>query len=318
MTTKTNLHSIDKIIIVPPRITSLDGFKHIIAHTVMDVFDIDQMSDKAYPLWQFLKNDDHGAEHVYNVYQKALDIADEVELKTNLKVRRDVLYVMIALHDSGRFHMCRPNESDSPAQIATKQKKEAIADSRHALYGQAQLRLALAKLAEKGIAIDPQIIEDINNYIYNHDYMTPMLNGDRYTEPSTIEGQIARLADRISTDAITEIERYRKTGKRRGTAFFNPKIDFEDRVNFRFSQAGSYIKAGKLDQFMFFATLLAVKASDFAHPVLQEIYQGRAPQKRAAAEHIFTMAEQEGIDPAIIAQMREVVKEYGKLYEFEF
>jgi len=61
---------------------------------------------------------------------------------------------------------------------------------------------------------------------------------------------------------------------------------------------------------------LAVKASDFTHPVLQEIYQARSPQKHAAAEHIFTMAAQEGIDTATITQMREVVKEYAMLYEF--
>lgn len=313
---RPNPHSIGSVITVPHQDEKLSGFKRIVAQTVRDIFGIEQEDERAYPLQQFLDNDDHGAEHVYNVYQKALDIADAVELKTKTKVRRDVLYVMIALHDSGRFHMPKPDESDSPKQAAIKQKKAAVADSRHALYGMAQLRFALSKLASKGITIDPQVIQDINNYIYNHDYMTPMLNGDRYTEPYSIEGQIARLADRISTDAVAEMERYWKTGKRLGTNFFNPEISFQQRRDFRFSQAGSYIKAGKLDQFMFFATLLAVKASDFTHPVLQEIYQGRAPQKRAAAEHIFTMAEQEGIDPAIIAQMREVVKEYSVLYEF--
>ncbi|MFA7284905.1 MAG: hypothetical protein WC004_03725, partial [Candidatus Absconditabacterales bacterium] len=181
---KRNPHSIDSVITIPHQDEKLPGFKRIVAQTVRDVFGIEQEDERAYPLQQFLDNDDHGAEHVYNVYQKALDIADAVEIKTKLKVRRDVLYVMIALHDSGRFHTSKPDPQDTPAQIAIKKKKEDIADSRHALYGQAQLRLALEKLADKGITIDPQIIQDINNYIYNHDYMTPMLNGDRYTEPS--------------------------------------------------------------------------------------------------------------------------------------
>jgi hypothetical protein len=62
-----------------------------------------------------------------------------------------------------------------------------------------------------------------------------------YTEPSSVEGQIVRLSDRISTDPIPEIERYWETGKRLNTPYFKNTISFQDRIDFNFTKIGSYI-----------------------------------------------------------------------------
>ncbi len=180
---------------------------------------------------------------MYNVFTKASEIADEVEEKTEANVDRNMLYTMIALHDSGRFHVQAPESGDTEKDTKRKEKKAKRADSKHELYGVAQMKFALAKLKKEGKEIDPEIEKKIAEYVYNHDYMTPQLNGDRFHEPSSIEGQIARLADRISTSAITEIERYWKTGKRMGTTFFKEEIPFSARESFRFSDIGKYIKA---------------------------------------------------------------------------
>jgi hypothetical protein len=43
-----------------------------------------------------------------------------------------------------------------------------------------------------------------------------------------------RLADRVSVPVEEEIVRYRETGKRLNTRYFNDQISFEERVNFTF------------------------------------------------------------------------------------
>jgi len=49
---------------------------------------------------------------------------------------------------------------------------------------------------------------EIADYVFNHDFMNARLEDSKYSEPTSIEGQIVRLADRISTDVETEIQRY--------------------------------------------------------------------------------------------------------------
>lgn len=134
----------------------------------------------------FLENDDHGVEHIYNVFKKAQEIADKMEQAGEI-VDRDILYVMIALHDSGRFHVEAPDTTDDEKQMKRKERKAKRADSKHELYGVAQLKFGLAKLKAKGVAIDPATIRKIQEYVYNHDYMTPQLNGDKFHEPSSLE-----------------------------------------------------------------------------------------------------------------------------------
>jgi len=265
-----------------------------------------------------LTNDDHGAEHVYNVYKKADEIADIVEQQTGEKIDRPLLYVMVALHDSGRFIMEAPVDWESTTEVDRKSKKTKKADGKHEFFGTAQLRSAVLHLKKKWIHLDPITVEKIREYVYNHDYMTPELNWDRFHEPSSLEWQIARLADRISTPAVPELERYRATWKRFKTPFFNKNISFEDRKNFTFGQMWKYMKAWKLDQFMFFATLLAVKSKDFKHPVLQELYKERIPQKKEAIERILSLAVEENIDAETIQAIKETLKQYSQIYEFDF
>ncbi|MEI6774716.1 MAG: hypothetical protein WCL18_08285 [bacterium] len=127
----------------------------------------------------------------------------------------------------------------------------------------------------------------------NHDFFNERLDGEKYHEPTSIEGQITRLADRISTPIQQEIERYRETGKRLGTVYFNNKITWQERIEFTFANMKTYITSGKFDEFTFFLSLLAQKDSDFSHPVLAKIYQQWATTKHQGIESILHIAKAE-------------------------
>lgn len=311
---------IEEIITIPSATLWLEQFRAITAKNVKEIFEFDETEKgKSYWLQQFLKNNDHGAEHVYNVYKKADEIAKQIEIETWESIDHNLLYIMIALHDSGRFHMEAPIEWESVSEKSRKEKKAQKADRRHELYGVSQFKFALAKLKKKWIAVDPLITEKVVDYVYNHDFMSEKLSGKwRFHEPLSLEWKIARLADRISTPAIPELERYRETWKRMWTIFYNPDINFAEREAFSFANIWKYAKEWKLDQFMFFSTLLAVKSSDFWYPVLQKIYSERAPQKREAAERIISLAREEHISEIIIEQMKHTLQQYAQVYEFDF
>ncbi|USN55075.1 MAG: hypothetical protein H6765_00175 [Candidatus Peribacteria bacterium] len=177
-----------------------------------------------------------------------------------------------------------PEECDDNTEGKNKRKLKH-ADKNHELYGVAQFRKALKYLSTVGITtgesnqsetyvFDPERIAKVEDYIANHDYLTPKMNGDRFHEPVSLEGKIARLADRISeSNPAAEVQRYRDTGKRLQTAFFKPSISAAERDAFSFGKIGEYAKQGKLDQFMFFEAIFAVTPEDFSHPVLQDIYR---------------------------------------------
>lgn len=320
MMNKSNYTAIKEVIDIPSPTLWLEQFRDITAKNVKDIFQFDEKdTNRSYWLQQFLENSDHGAEHVYNVYKKADEIAHQIEVETWEKIDHDLLYIMIALHDSGRFYMEPPVEWDSFSEKQRKEKKAEKTDRRHELYGVFQFRFALAKMKKRWIEIDPAIVDKVIDYVYNHDFMSEKLSWKwRFHEPLSLEWKIARLADRISTPAIPELERYRETGKRRWTTFYNPDITFAEREVFSFAKIWQYAKEWKLDQFMFFSTLLAIKSSDFWHPVLQEIYSKWAPQKREAAERIISLAREEHIDEIIIDQMKHTLQQYAKVYEFDF
>lgn len=317
---KEQFTPVDQIVTIPSPTLWLEQFRYITAKNVKEIFSFDEKDiAKYYWLQQFLTNNDHWAEHVYNVYKKADEIAQKIEQETGEKIDHNLLYIMIALHDSGRFHMEAPIDWESDDEQKRKSHKAKKADKRHELYGVSQFRFALAKMKKRWIEVDPNIIDKVIDYVYNHDFMSEKLSWKgRFHEPLSLEWKIARLADRISTPAIPELERYRETWKRMWTTYYNPDITFAEREAFSFAKGWEYAKAWKLDQFMFFATLLAIKASDFWHPVLQKIYNERAPQKREAAQRIISLAREEHIDESIITQMEETLHQYAIAYEFDF
>lgn len=316
---KEQFTPVNQIVTIPSSTLWLEQFRDITAKNVKEIFEFDEKdSNKSYWLQQFLENSDHGAEHVYNVYKKADEIAQKIE-ETGEKIDHDLLYIMIALHDSGRFHMEAPIDWESDDEQKRKSNKAKKADKRHELYGVSQFRFALAKMKKRWIEVDPNIIDKVVDYVYNHDFMSEKLSWKgRFHEPLSLEWKIARLADRISTPAIPELERYRETWKRMWTTYYNPDITFAEREAFSFAKGWEYTKAWKLDQFMFFATLLAIKASDFWHPILQKIYSEWAPQKREAAQRIISLAREEHIDESIITQMEKTLHQYAIAYEFDF
>ena len=205
------------------------------------VFRIDAGDIKSFPFDQFVENADHGAVHAYNVYKRACATADTYQAKTGQKIDRQLLYIMSAMHDSGRFRYSFPNPSDTPAQVTAKEKKRAKAEREHARYGLAQINLAKQKLQAAGVQIPPEDYEKIKDYILNHDFFNTRLDGDAYSEPQSIEGQIVRLSDRTSVPVTEEIDRYRETGKRLKTPYFVDGIDLKDRLDFSFPKIKEYI-----------------------------------------------------------------------------
>lgn len=312
------------MVVVPTINWWLEEFKESVKTTMKQIFWISVGDKKAFWLEQFLENWDHGAEHVFNVFKKDLEIADVVEKRTGVKIDRTKLFIMTLLHDSGRFRMIDSSkyiwwDSEISEKHQTKVSKfNKNSDSKHEYFWTVVLKNAVEKLRNQWYDLDDTFVEEVREYVYNHDYMTPHLNGDRFQEPKSLEWQIARLADRISTSVIEEIDRYWATWKRMWTQYFNPSITFEERKDFKFSKIGDYFKAWKLDQFMFFATLLAVKKEDFKNPVLQEIYAERAPEKKHAADHIVQVARDEWFDSQTIEQIKQTLTDYSEIYDFDF
>ncbi len=298
--------------------TSLDEFVAYTGDSLAKVFGIAPGTSKSFAFQHYLDNEDHGVEHSYNVYKKASGIADLYESKTGISIDRQLLYIMSAMHDSGRFRYSFPNSSDTPAQVTAKEKKRAKAEREHARYGLAQINLAKQKLQAAGIQISPEDYEKIKDYILNHDFFNTRLDGDAYSEPQSIEGQIVRLSDRTSVPVTEEIDRYRETGKRLGTPYFVDGIDLKDRLDFSFPKVKQYIMAWKFDEFTFFLALLSQSASDFSDPVLAGIYQDWAKSKQAGVSKILSIAKEEWYTQEQLKKMEILIKEYFEHFKITF
>lgn len=62
----------------PVGLQSYEEFKQGTVENIHDIFDMDTKSQEL-SFQNFLENTDHGLEHEYNVYQKAIEIADRYE-----------------------------------------------------------------------------------------------------------------------------------------------------------------------------------------------------------------------------------------------
>lgn len=279
-----------------PENRNFDEYKNVTEENVREVFDMQGWDDSMPESFEvFLENMDHGIEHTYNVYTKALDIADTIEERTWEEIDRDMLYIMAIMHDSWRFHL-----SDNE----TKQNK---CESKHNKCGVAQIRLFQKRLKNKWVDLSEEKVSSIMDYIYNHDFLNDRLDWASLKEPDSLEWQIVRLADRISTDVIPEVRRYWETWKRKNTPLIKDNITLDDRVNFSFDKIWEYIKSWKLDQMFFFFWLLSVSSEDFSNPVLAELYNDWAVEKYKAVDEILKIAEEEWYNTD---EVKKVIDDY--------
>lgn len=297
---------------IPQSSCNYDEFSRTVKDTIISLFNLDT-PEKRISLEFFENNQDHGLLHVYTVWKKALYIADTIEDETGEQVDRTILYVMILAHDSWRSHRYLVDDRTSKEKISHKHKTN---DRKHPLYWTAQVRLAVRKLQEKGMVVDPSKLRDVYDYVYNHDYLNDNLSGGRYKKPRSLEWQIARLADRVSESVLWEVKRYRETGKRMGTPYFISHIPLEARKDFHFGRAGEYAAKWWLDQCMFFGALLSIKPQDFSHPVLQKLYKAWAIDKKDAIDYIMKEAENLWYDKKTLAKLDEVITYYAQIYDF--
>ena len=244
---------------------------------------------------EFLDNQDHWIEHTFNVYKKALEIADIYTKKTWVTIDLDTIYIMSVMHDAWRFHF---------SKNSIKQEK---CERHHNECWAAQLRLFRKRLLQKWINVSDEKYNSILDYILNHDYMTERLDWKYLKEPKSIEGQIVRLADRISTDVRQEVRRYWATWKRRKTLLYNPNITLDDRVSFSYDRISEYIVKWKLDQIFFFLTLISITWDEFSDKILSEIYDEWSLEKENAIDEILKIADEEWYDRI---ELSNIIMEY--------
>ncbi len=314
MKEKTNL----KNIIKHPESKSLETFVSTTRQNLMNVYNIDADSSKLIPFDTFAKNIDHGAKHVFNVYKKSLELAKEIERQLGVEVDKTLLYIMSVYHDSGRFREPIISDQDTENQIQAKQRKKVKSEREHARYGVAQIKLWINKLKDINVSIPEEDQKKIEDYILNHDFFNTRLDWAKYQEPYSLEWQITRLSDRISTPIEEEIERYRETWKRMNTTYFKKDIPFQERVDFSFANMWNYIKTWRFDEFTFFLSLLSQSPSDFSNPVLHDIYAKRQSNKNKWIKKILEIAKQEWYNDEDISEMKNMVDQYLHHFDIKF
>lgn len=265
-------------------------------------------------LEEFEGNKDHGMEHEFNVYKKSLEIADHIEKETWEKTDRQLLYIMVLAHDAARS-IVYPDSQKSKAQEA-KLRRQKRNDRNHEKYWRLIVKKRLYHLKKQGYTISPEDEAKLEDYLVNHDFFSEQLNGWRFKEPGSLEGQIVRLADRISVPLKDEIDRYWETGKSRQTPFFFKDTDEDIRMNFSFDKMWTYSSQGIMDEVMFFTWMLMITWEDFSHPTLGRLYEERAIQKKDAAQYIMEIAEKENTSPEDKEALRILLEKLWQKYNF--
>ena len=306
------MSSIEDYLSIPKDISNYANFSAITRKNIISLFNLDN-SEAKISLIFFENNSDHGIHHVYAVRKKSLYISDVIEKETEESVDRNLLYAMVLAHDSGRSHVYAPDDRITPDQVLRKEKNN---DRKHSLYGTAQVRFAVRLLRKKWINMDSVKLGDLQDYVYNHDYLNDHLSGGRYVEPSSLEWQIARLADRVSESVLWEVKRYRETGKRMGTPYFIADIPLSARKDFHFGRVKEYAAKWWLDQCMFFGALLSIKPQDFSHPILERLYKNWELDKKDAVDYIIQEACTLWYDQKRLEKLYEVITYYADIYDF--
>ena len=284
---------------VLPGAGDFEGYKASVVENVERIFNV-STPDARKGLGEFLVNCDHGARHTFNVFSKSLDIAGEVEAIDGSTVDKELLYLMSLAHDSGRFH------------LSANEKKRMRCERHHNRCGVGQVRLAVKRMRAASAYVDQKRVAAMEDYVFNHDYFNARIDGAGLKEPASIEGQIVRLADRISTPIEEEVRRYWETGKRLKTPYFKKEVALSDRISFSFPRIKEFIVSGKFDEFTFFLALLSMSEDDFSHPVLKGIYREWATTKNVAVSEILAIASEEGYPQEDIELMRRTLDDYAK------
>lgn len=165
----------------PEQLQSYEQFKEGTVSNIETIFDMNTKSQEL-SLQNFLENTDHGLEHEYNVYQKAIQIAERYEQETGKKIRRHMIYPMAIVHDAMRS--LKYEDIDF-----TKVRKEKRNDRNHERYGAYLFDKMVQSLEKKDIILNlsKEEQEEIKEYLINHDYFSQQLNGGRFHEPQSLE-----------------------------------------------------------------------------------------------------------------------------------
>jgi len=292
------------VLIIPEKDTSIETFRMTVCKNISNIFEIDD-EKRLKPLEEFLENKDHWFNHSLNVYKKALEVWELMEKKW-YEIDKVKLFIMAFMHDSWRFHLSEENP-----------KKRIRCEKRHNKCWEWQIRLARKKLDKRWIKLEDSFWNSVYDYIENHDFLNDRLDPN-YKEPNSLEWQIVRLSDRISTDIETEIDRYWETWKRLNTTYFISDISFEDRINFNFTKVGEYINSKKFDEFTFFLALISVSKNDYQNDDLKQIYSSWAESKDLAIKKILEIRLGEWYSTENIEKMRNLINDYIKHFNIKY
>ena len=166
---------------IPNTIFPFDEFRDLTVKNIYQLFDMNTNQEHL-SLDFFIHNTDHGLEHEYNVYTKAVEIAKYYTQLTGKEVRMHLLYPMAICHDAMRSVIY--GEEDNH-----KTRKEYRNDRNHERYGAKLFDKIYHISQEKGLnrSLTQSERDDITEYLINHDYFSKQLNGVRYHEPQSIE-----------------------------------------------------------------------------------------------------------------------------------
>ncbi|MDD2565486.1 MAG: HD domain-containing protein [Candidatus Gracilibacteria bacterium] len=240
-------------------------------------------------LRDYIENADHGLVHSENVYKKALEIYDEFNLEEQSNINLELIEMMSVFHDIGRFH----------------HKK---CDKKHQKCGMAQV-----KMYAKKTNMNTEDVSKLSDFVKYHDYMSKDLDPNQ-KEPYSIEGQIARVADKMSVDPVSELRRYWDYGKRIGATLFNTEISMGERLEFSFDKRGTI----KSDQLTYFLALLGTAPDSINNNVLKQSYIDWSSHKHKAEEEIYKIMEEEGYQLESIIKVKAIIQLYKTKKHLQF
>lgn len=233
---------------------------------------------------EFFANDEFGLRHSYDVFTRALQLADKVEEHEKKPVNREVIEYIAVFHDIGKFFQ----EIHSLENIQ-------IAEKVFCTYA-------------TGKSISPEIIDAIIDGVRNSDFYNMRLDPSS-NPPKTIEGEIVRAADKMLDNLVAKVDRYwYDYGVPRKVKFFDPNLTFKERAKFSFDNFSG-------DQLNVILSIIGLRPEDFLHPVIQEEYRRWSIKpKEEVVARIISLAREIGESEKNIKKIQEIINWYRKTF----
>jgi hypothetical protein len=241
------------------------------------------LSEHQGPTERFLKDQEFGLRHSFNVLIRSLQLADKIARRDKKPLRSEVVEYIAVFHDIGKFF-----------QDLHTVENVSYAAGVFEIYA-----------GNKGIS--PEITSIVLDGIINSDFYNKRLDPS-LNPPKSIEGEVVRAADKMLDNIVGKVDRYYNYGVARGKVFFDPTLTFEERKMFSFNNFVG-------DQLNVILSILGLTPEDFSHPVLQEEYRRWSlVQKKRVVARIVSLAEEIGESEENIKKIKHVIRWYRETF----